>query len=136
MTTRKLTELHVRWSQFLSQFNFRLNYRCSKKGERPDAPSCREQIIPQVQEDPRLKEREFQMIDDNLWKSPGEVLSNISLSERNKIPKGASLLEDAELQNLWNKATQEDTLFNKLYESLWQNDRSFPSELGLKTSLL
>lgn len=31
MTTRKLTERHVRWSQFLSQFNFHLKYRSGKK---------------------------------------------------------------------------------------------------------
>lgn len=71
MTTRKLTERHVRWSQFLSQFNFLLKYRSGKKSERPDALSRREQDVPNSPDDPRLKERVFQMIKNSNW-NPGQ----------------------------------------------------------------
>ena len=70
MTSRKLTERHVRWSQVLAQFDFRLDFRSGKQSERPDALSRRTQDIPKNQEDPRLKQREFQLI-QHTW-----ILSN------------------------------------------------------------
>lgn len=59
MTSRRLTERQVRWSQFLAQFNFVIKFRAGKNADRPDALSRRSQDIPKGDDDPRLKEREF-----------------------------------------------------------------------------
>ena len=136
MSARKLTERHVRWSQVLSEFNFQLNYRAGKKGERPDALSRREQDVPQFSDDHGLKEREFQLINKNLWvHNNKEKPVLIPPIDENKIPKGKNLFEDGELRTLWNKGVEKDTSFKKLYSSILKNERTFPTELGLKTSL-
>ena len=135
MKSQKLTERHVRWSQFLSQFDFRLTYRSGSKGERPDALSRRQQDIPKYLDDPRIKEREFQMINPKLWiSSSNEIVANLTVGKI-KVPKGASLFEDDEMQSLWNKGVEKDNSFHKLYSSFLENHRSFPAEMKLKTSL-
>ena len=112
MSSRKLTERHVRWSQILSQYDFRLNYRPSKMGERPDALSRREQDFPKSPEDPRLQEREFQLIKDNVLIPTNKFgdISSVKASERN-IPIGESLFEIKDLQDLWNEGVQKDASF-------------------------
>ena len=37
MTKKKLNERQVRWKQFLSQFDFKIEYRPGKEGGKPDA---------------------------------------------------------------------------------------------------
>ena len=37
MTTKHLTRRQVRWSEFLSEFDFKITYRPGKQGEKPDA---------------------------------------------------------------------------------------------------
>lgn len=66
MATRKLSERHARWSEILSQFNLKLKYRTAKSGERSNAMSRPGQDIPKLKEDPRFKEREFQLLKDNV----------------------------------------------------------------------
>lgn len=58
-STKTLNQRQVRWSEFLSQYNFRIVYRPGSKAVRPDALSRRPQDIPDKsrQDDERLKER-------------------------------------------------------------------------------
>ena len=37
MTKKRLNERQVRWKQFLSQFDFKIEYRPGKEGGKPDA---------------------------------------------------------------------------------------------------
>ncbi|KAI0996740.1 hypothetical protein K3495_g11442 [Podosphaera aphanis] len=136
MTTQKLTERQVRWSQFLSQFNFQLIFRPGKLGQRPGALSRRDQDVPNNLEDPRLKEREFQLI-KKVWVNDNskEPIATISLI-KNSIPRGVLLFEGKELQDLWDQGVKENaSKFEELYSSMWKNERSFPTHLGSKTSL-
>ena len=120
----------------LIPFFFSLKFRAGIKGARPDALSLREQDVPKSPDDPRLKEREFQLLKDNFWQPEDKTnVINLALINGSKIPAGENLFEDEELQNLWNKGVKEDKHFEKLYSSIWQDQRIFPTELGLKTSL-
>ncbi|KAJ6437919.1 reverse transcriptase [Purpureocillium lavendulum] len=58
-TTKVLNQRQVRWSEFLSQFNFRIIYRPGSKAVRPDALSRRSQDVPSKSDvdDDRLKQR-------------------------------------------------------------------------------
>lgn len=136
MTSQKLTERQVRWSQFLSQFNFQLSFRPGRLGQRPDALSRREQDVPKTIEDPRLKEREFQLIkNDWLKRKTQRAIMTLSLIN-NAIPQGSLLFEEKELQDLWDQGVHKNiSSFKELYSSMWKNERSFPTHLGLKTSL-
>jgi hypothetical protein len=57
MTTKQLTRRQVRWSEFLSQFDFILKYRPGKEGKKPDSLTRRSQDLPQDDADER---RQFQ----------------------------------------------------------------------------
>ncbi|KAM4057652.1 hypothetical protein HRG_009284 [Hirsutella rhossiliensis] len=58
-TTKVLNQRQVRWSEFLSQYNFRIVYRPGSKAIRPDALSRRSQDVPSKSDvkDDRLKQR-------------------------------------------------------------------------------
>lgn len=100
----------------MSQFNFSLDHRAAKKGQRSVALSRRQQDIPNLLEDPRLKEREFMLIDNNLWaRTNKNMISSLDSIIANKIPIGASLFEDEEMQNLWNKGVERDQDFHRLF---------------------
>lgn len=82
MTTRKLSERQVRWSHFLSQFNFTLKFRAGKSSEKPDALSRREQDIPKGEDDERLRTRVVQLIKDE-WLSPETAYTEDALLVQN-----------------------------------------------------
>ncbi|KAI0993370.1 hypothetical protein K3495_g14814, partial [Podosphaera aphanis] len=134
MTTRTLNERQIRWSQFLSNFDFKLQFRPGRQAARPDALSRREQDMPKNPDDYRLKDRELQLI-KNTWISAVDTNKVVENCTRN-IPNGLSMFSDEQLQNLWNKAVQEDKQVHILYDSLAQGQRSLPPELkDLKISL-
>ena len=137
MTNRKLTERHVRWSLVLTNFNFKILFRAGKQSDRPDALSRRQQDLPLSEEDPRLKEREFQLIQNNWITSSSLIAVADVMTEREQIvPSGPQLFEDEEIRGLWDKGAKEDEKqFHRLYKCLWNNETVFPSDLKLKISL-
>lgn len=56
-TTKELTQRHMRWSEFLSRFNFRITYKPGATNVRPDALSRKPEHRPQNDEDDRLINR-------------------------------------------------------------------------------
>ncbi|RAL67164.1 hypothetical protein DID88_007942 [Monilinia fructigena] len=59
-TTKALNQRQVRWSEFLSHYNFRIVYRPGSKAIRPDALSRKREDRPNFAtgDDERLKNRE------------------------------------------------------------------------------
>ncbi|KAI0994874.1 hypothetical protein K3495_g13307 [Podosphaera aphanis] len=93
MTSRRLSERQVRWSQLLSQFNFELDFRSGKLAGRPDALSRRAQDIPGSINDPRLKEREFRLLKED-WIHKNPVVGHVQADQsyiRGRIPTGESV---------------------------------------------
>lgn len=138
MTSRKLTERQLRWSQTLAQFNFNIEFRASKKAERPDALSRRSQDVPVMDDDPRFEEKEFQLLNDK-WltrRAKKDSFVDIFCLYRTIIPKGSELFEDSELQLLWDNGIEKDHKnFKQLYEALSNNKTFFPTHLQLKNSI-
>ncbi|KAI0996873.1 hypothetical protein K3495_g11312 [Podosphaera aphanis] len=121
MSTKRLSERQVRWSQILSQFNFKLKFRAGKLSGRPDALSRRAQDVPKSNDDPRLKEREFALIRESWMPTENLQVNNIHDSEKaNKlIPRGDQLFEEEELQELWNIGVMKDIVMMKeLYNTM------------------
>ncbi|KAI1005427.1 hypothetical protein K3495_g2791 [Podosphaera aphanis] len=54
MTTKQLTRRQVRWSEFLSEFNFKI-YRPGKQGGKPDALTRWSQDLPRDRFDARIQ---------------------------------------------------------------------------------
>lgn len=55
MTTKQLSRRQVRWSEFLSQFDFVISYRPGKEGRKPDSLTRRSQDLPQDSSDARIE---------------------------------------------------------------------------------
>ncbi|KAI0994170.1 hypothetical protein K3495_g14012 [Podosphaera aphanis] len=139
MTNRKLTERQIRWSELLSQYNFQLKFRPGSKACRPDALSRRPQDIPKDLDDPRLKEREFQLLRNEWFEREGKAneinLSPLEPGPGREIPKGEQLFEEEELQALWNMGVNKDDKFREIYNAVLRGESLFPTQLGLKTSI-
>jgi hypothetical protein len=54
-TTKLLNRRQARWSQFLSQFNFKIVYRPSTAGGKPDGLTRRSGDLPKVGDDRSLE---------------------------------------------------------------------------------
>ena len=65
-TLRRLTERQMRWADFLSRYDFTLEYRPGKLAVRPDALSRREQDMPK-EGDERLQFREKRLLDPEVF---------------------------------------------------------------------
>ena len=68
-TTKVLNQRQVRWSEFLSQFNFRIVYRPGSKAARPDALSRRSEDRPLKSDvdDDRLKNRQRTLLPESVF---------------------------------------------------------------------
>ena len=62
-TTKQLSPRHMRWSEFLSRFNFRVVYRPGAANARPDALSRKPEHMPADEADDRLRNRRRALID-------------------------------------------------------------------------
>jgi len=84
-TTKALNQRQVRWSEFLSGFNFRIVYRPGNKAARPDALSRKQEHRPSKADpsDERLKNRERVLLPANRFESA--ALENL-LAEANSDP--------------------------------------------------
>ncbi|KAI0992647.1 hypothetical protein K3495_g15538 [Podosphaera aphanis] len=147
MTARKLSERQVRWAQSLSQFNFKIKFRAGKQAARPDALSRRAQDLPKNPDDPRLKEREFQLLrkewlnkekpEEATLLAPIVLVSSAKPEEAQKIPEGKQLFLEKVLQDLWNEGKANDaSMFEELYKAMWQNERTLPPGLGIKEKVV
>lgn len=61
MSTKMLNRRQARWSEFLSRFNFKINYRPGKQGEKPDALTRRSEDLPK-EGDERLEHQSCTML--------------------------------------------------------------------------
>ncbi|KAI0993224.1 hypothetical protein K3495_g14960 [Podosphaera aphanis] len=93
--------------------------------------------MPSCPKDPRLLEREFQLLRDDWTNDPvynKSVLSALTINSLQQIPQGANLFETADIQDLWDKGVAEDKHLPVLYRALWNNADRFPANLELKIS--
>ncbi|XP_044720062.1 reverse transcriptase (RNA-dependent DNA polymerase) domain-containing protein [Hirsutella rhossiliensis] len=128
---RRLTERQVRWSEFLSKFQFKLEWRPGRKGGLPDALSRRDQDMPANYSDERLKGRIMRLFqDDHLRRVPISTLStNTEGAQEINFGKEIRIFEDEELQQLWHAARQEDKLYQELTKLVADGAKSLPTGL-------
>lgn len=121
-TKRDLNERQMRWSQILSKFNFKLDYRPGTQATLPDTLSRREQDMPQSEQDPRISERSMILLPPNLWVNTSRVdMRNPFLTEP--------------LRDLWNEGIQADETYTELFRHVLNGDRRFPPELQVQTAI-
>lgn len=141
-TPRKLTERHVRWSLFLSRFNFQFRYRKGEENMRADALSRREQDMPN-DDDPRIQSRTMQLLTRPKETASVAVISPISHPSQqystdeplvDHEPLGPAL-PDLDEPELWESAVRNDSVYQEAIQCIQQGMRKFPSQLQLKVSV-
>ena len=80
MTTKDLTRRQVRWSEFLSRFDWAISFRPGKQGSKPDALTRRSQDLPKHTTDPRISNNR-----QTLLKPRNIELSSIDLNPRTSV---------------------------------------------------
>lgn len=128
---RRLTERQVRWSEFLSRFQFTLEWRPGRKGGLPDALSRRDQDMPTDYSDERLKGRIMRVFqNDHLRRVPISTLStNPEGSRELNFEREIRLFEDKDLQQLWHTARQEDRPYQELTKLIANGEKTLPTNL-------
>lgn len=80
-TTKQLSPRHIRWSEFLSRFNFRIIYRPGSINQRPDALSRKPEDMPKDVNDDRLRNRRRPLIPPKRFAALDAELAGLKLYE-------------------------------------------------------
>ncbi|KAI1506846.1 Pol protein [Pyrenophora tritici-repentis] len=123
---RQLSERQVRWSEFLSRFDFSLEWKPGKTMGKPDALSRREQDLPANYDDERIRSRFIRLFQSKHLRSV--QIQSLS-SEEIDFTKEIRMFEDQEMQNLWHRSRQEDKLYQELTTLVANKERNLPTKL-------
>lgn len=130
-TTKQLTPRHMRWSEFLSRFNFRIRYRPGTLNTMPDALSRKPEDVPRDETDDRLRARNRALID------PGKF-DHESFHEAETIPDMADFSIDLfaldtskHIDDLITESYEKSPLLNEITSALENPKRAdgWPSQL-------
>ncbi|KAI0991905.1 hypothetical protein K3495_g16282, partial [Podosphaera aphanis] len=130
---RKLSERQIRWKSLLDSLpGITLKYRPGKDSSRPDALSRLEQNAPVDHNDPRLLNRNKQLIEDN-WLAVTEDVP----SDQFHISKNSNRtpFHESDLNSLWNEGVQADGEFRDIRKALQEDQRCFPPSVLSKISI-
>jgi hypothetical protein len=127
-----LSERQVRWAEFLSGFNFRLQRRPGKDTIISDTLSRREQDMPKDDQDEMIAEREQVLLPSSLWVE--EPLQAIPAQIEEEIP---TPFTDDGLVQLWEQAlaSPESEQYKGARQAVSEGRRQFPKDLGLQLSI-
>ena len=102
MTKKKLNERHVRWKQFLSQFDFKIEYRQGKEGGKPDARTRGPGYLP-TQDDERTTQMEQILLPQYYFEdTKNESIELFSMHNKNEDQIRKAYQKDTELQKIQN----------------------------------
>ena len=77
---RQLSERHARWALILSEFNFALEYRPGKDNVLADALSRKDEDMPHNAQDPRIKNRNFQLLKPRMLAKPEDWIEDTTVT--------------------------------------------------------
>jgi hypothetical protein len=78
MMTKLLNRRQAHWSQFLSQFNFKILYRPGTAGGKPDALTCRSRDLPKAADDCSLENQTTIIKPENILQLSAMATSTLS----------------------------------------------------------
>ncbi|KJZ68172.1 hypothetical protein HIM_12440 [Hirsutella minnesotensis 3608] len=113
MTTKQLSRRQVRWSEFLSQFQFAIKSVPGKENGKPDALTRRSQDLPQNEDDPRIQyQRQSLFKPQNIDPDLSELFTNLCWED--EVVLCPAILDDTEPEPIDHTITR---LLDKGYES-------------------
>ena len=102
MTKKKLNKRQVRWKQFLSQFDFKIEYRPGKEGGKPDALTRGPGYLP-TQDNERNTQMEQILLPQHYFEDTKIQSSELfSMHNKNEDQISKAYQKDTELQKIQN----------------------------------
>jgi reverse transcriptase-like protein/integrase-like protein len=140
---RELSERQIRWAEFLSQFNFTLEWRPGKESELPDQLSRRVQDMPKEGSDERLRSRFRKLFQDENLRSFSIATGKIERSRAVDSADEASttldfeqevpIFEDAVMQKAWTAARRTDETYKTISRAVAAGSRNLPTTVTTNT---
>ncbi|SLM41551.1 retrotransposon nucleocapsid protein [Lasallia pustulata] len=122
MSTKQLSRCQARWSEFLSQFNFKIVYRPGKQGAKPDALTRRSGDLPkgvdvclQQQNQVVLKPHNLELMANSVQNN--DPKDNIDPEDNTEEP------EELTLEQLFEEGYQQDPFPHKVLQQLCSDEQ-------------
>jgi hypothetical protein len=123
-TTKQLSPRHMRWSEFLSRFNFRITYKPGTLNTRPDALSRKPEDVPTSENDDRLRARRRALIDPAKFDA-----SMLAIMKEGGAPVSLFSLDTSRhLDDLITDSYRDSPTLQSMVIAL-KSDRAWPSDL-------
>jgi hypothetical protein len=113
-TEKRLSEKQIRWSEYLSEFNFRLEWKPGSKNGGPDALSKREQNLPEDGSDERIRARFRSLFKPENYTSTVTIITIESPKRTIDFEREVQVFEDEKLQQFWFEARRSDALYQEM----------------------
>jgi transposase InsO family protein len=139
MTTKSLTRRQARWAEYLSRFNFQIQYRPGKLGGKPDALTRRSGDLPQGRNDDRIKYQDQVMLKSHNL-APGVHPDGQVGIQANSVEEVASDQDQDESKTtedyIHEAYREQDSLTQRIKDALRTGHRRLPpQDRHLKISL-
>ncbi|KFG81444.1 hypothetical protein MANI_024595 [Metarhizium anisopliae] len=133
-TTKALNQRQVRWSEFLSGFNFRIVYRPGTKAVRPDALSRKAEDRPERADtnDDRIKNRQRTILPGHIFDP--EALAELTREVNEEIDLAAALIDviipamDKPIDELIDRAYENSDMAQDMLIALRDASRRWPKK--------
>lgn len=131
MTKRTLSERWIRWKSLIDVLpGIKLRYRPGKEAGRSDALSRLEQDTPTDPNDPRLRHRDMQLINESWISLTGHKIPSRLTDICENLP-----FEDFELNRIWNEGIEKDGEYRDIRKALLDNKPCFSPSVQTKKSI-
>ena len=114
-STKNLVRRQVRWNEFLSQFNFKIDFRPGKQGGKPDALTRRSSDKPQSAQDERIQYQQQTLL------KPERILRPVVVDPEPEFPNHPSIEVQNESSIDWPEAYANDNETQRVRQALQSN---------------
>ena len=114
MSTKQLNRRQARWAEYLSRFNFVIQYRPGKQGGKPDALTRRSEDFPDINDERIKHQSQIVLKKENL--APQLQLSSVNIL-KDKFPSNKLL------ENLFSRGYERDPIPLQLLDLLTKGER-------------
>ena len=113
MTKKRLNERQVRWKQFLSQFDFKIEYRPGKEGGKPVALTRGPDYLP-TQDDERNTQMEQILLPQHYFEDTKiQYIELFSMYNKNEDQIRKAYQKDTQLQKIQNTLNKGEKKWKK-----------------------
>ena len=136
ITTKELNRRQARWSEFLSEFQFKIQYRPGKQGTKPDSLTCRAGDLPDSKDERTQHQHQVVLKPANLGEDvlkASRLRACVILAEAAFPDEEAS---DSSASPITDLNYAQDDLATAIIETLQEGGRNAPSQYREKLRTL